>query len=103
MVDVSPFRMYSGPWQQVDQVLVMVSHCRPCFKMVGDDMAVVCDHYLFRNISSLPEYALAGKLLTEQGREPTINSTRVTFTWKASAIKLRHRSSQANKGLWELL
>ena len=66
-------------------------------------MAVVCDHYLFRNISSLPEYALAGKLLTEQGREPTINSTRVTFTWKASAIQPRHRSSQADKGLWELL
>ena len=44
---------------------VMVSHCPLSFTMVGDDVAVVCDHYLFRNISSLPQYALAGKLLTE--------------------------------------
>ena len=44
----------------------MVSHYPPCFTMVGDDVAVVCDHDLFRNISSLPQYALAGKLLTEK-------------------------------------
>ena len=51
LVDVSPFRIYSGPWQQVDQgTRHGFSYCPPCFTMVGDDVAVARDHDLFRNI-----------------------------------------------------
>lgn len=81
----------------------MVSHCPLSFTMVGDDVAVVCDHDLFRNISSLPQYALAGKLLTEQRATANNKPNPGQIHLERSAITLRHRSSQASKGSWELL
>lgn len=50
-----------------------------------------------------PSMPLRENCSQSKGRQPTINPTRVKFTWKASAITLRHRSSQASKGSWELL
>lgn len=44
------FEYTVGLGNKLTKVPVMVSHCPPCFTMVGDDVAVVCDHDLFRNI-----------------------------------------------------